>query len=433
MHLNKNSLIAIGNDKKEEIKKMIFDRNNILVNDVDISFYNTEEETIEAFFNKVHVIDPDTISGWNFGFDVKTLMNRLIYLYGKGHHGYETMLETVCDKKYFYIKNKDNEDIYLTPFAYYKQNNKLPYVDRMDEFNVLDGTVWIDNMLLYANIRKTQGVKESYSLDAVSNDELGSEKLDYSGYTIKNFPWNNFEMFVKYNIFDVVLLKALEDKNLDIDMLQKLSEVTNTRKYKVFKKTISLKNFVSKFAQEQGFVISNNKNARYGDDSDYYAAQFLNTKSVIENENSYKTAFEKKDNFGAYVGDPNLNDNCGVNDSSGHPSKFIYENVFDEDFSSLYPSIIRAYNLDKNTQVGKFFLLSDDIKQKLITNFGYGDLFAASKNDEAAGSENTNDIGPTLVDSLTSQNWSRIGEKYFDLPSTTDMIKELKNKKEKKL
>ena len=26
---------------------------------------------------------------------------------------------------------------------------------------------------------------------------------------------------------------------------------------------------------------------------------------------------------------------------------FIFENVFDEDFSSLYPSIIQAYNLDK--------------------------------------------------------------------------------------
>lgn len=434
----KQFIAEYGKEKSEEIKKLIFERNNILVNDVDISFYNSEEETIEAFFNKVHVIDPDTISGWNFGFDVKTLMNRLTHLYGlkasgagKWHQGYDTMLETVCDKKYSYIKNKNGEDIYITPFAFYKQNSNQSYVDRMDEFNVLDGTIWIDNMLLYANVRKTQGIKESYSLDAVSNDELGSEKLDYHGCTIKNLAWKNFDNFVKYNIFDVILLKALEDKNLDIDMLQKLSEVTNTRKYKVFKKTISLKNFVSKFALEQGFVMSNNKNAQYGDDGDYYTAQFLNKKEVVENNNDYRAAFEKRDNFGAYVGDPNLNDACGVDDTTGHPSKFVYENVFDEDFSSLYPSIIRAYNLDKNTQVGKFFLLNDDIKRKLVNEFGYGDLFVTSKNDEADGSGNTNDIGPTLVDSLTSQNWSRIGEKYFDLPSTTEMIKDLKSKKEK--
>ena len=107
---------------------------------------------------------------------------------------------------------------------------------------------------------------------------------------------------------------------------------------------------------------------------------------------------------------------------------FIYENVFDQDFSSLYPSIIRAYNLDKNTQIGKFFLLDAHIKNKLIEDFGYDGLFAVSKNDEADGAEATSDVGPTLVDSLTSHNWGRIGEKYFDLPSTVDMIKELKNK-----
>ena len=44
-----------------------------------------------------------------------------------------------------------------------------------------------------------------------------------------------------------------------MDMLQRLSEITNTRKEKVFKKTISLKNFVSKYAKESGFIMSNNK------------------------------------------------------------------------------------------------------------------------------------------------------------------------------
>ena len=52
---------------------------------------------------------------------------------------------------------------------------------------------------------------------------------------------------------------------------------------------------------------------------------------------------------------------------------------FDEDFSSLYPSIIRAYNLDKNSQVGKFFLIDDHIKQRLLEDFGYEGLFAVSK------------------------------------------------------
>lgn len=282
-------------------------------------------------------------------------------------------------------------------------------------------------MLLYANVRKST-VKESYSLEAISEEEVGIGKLDYTGYTIKNLAWKNFDLFFKYNLFDTITQMSIENKTLDVDMLQRLSEITNTRLNKVFKKTISIKNFVNKFAEMQGFVMGNNKNAQYGDDSGYYEAEFLNKKTVNEHDPAYMAAFTKKENFGAYVGDPNLNGYDGIKDASNHPSMFIYENVFDQDFSSLYPSIIRAYNLDKNTQIGKFFLLDAHIKNKLIEDFGYDGLFAVSKNDEAEGAEATSDVGPTLVDSLTSQNWGRIGEKYFDLPSTVDMIKELKNK-----
>ena len=196
-------------------------------------------------------------------------------------------------------------------------------------------------MLLYANIRKST-IKESYSLDAIANEELNSEKLDYTGYTIKNLPWKNYNLFFNYNIFDVVLLKALEDKNLDFDMVQKLCEVTNTRKNKVFKKTISIKNFVCKFAEMQGFIMGNNKNANYGDDSEYFKQEFLDTKNTIEHDDKYITAFNKRENFGAYVGDPHLNDYCGIKDFAGNPSMFLFANVFDEDFSALYPSIIRA-------------------------------------------------------------------------------------------
>ena len=106
---------------------------------------------------------------------------------------------------------------------------------------------------------------------------------------------------------------------------------------------------------------------------------------------------------------------------------FIFEHVFDEDFSSLYPSIIRAFNIDVNSQVGKFFLLDEHIKERLTNEFGYDGLFSVSKNIEAKSDADasTNDIGPTLTDSLESQDWVRIGEKYFDLPSSTQVMKDL--------
>ena len=253
--------------------------------------------------------------------------------------GYDRMLTTVCDPKYMYVRNHKGEDIYLTPRAKYSARRDQSIVDRMDSFTVLDGCLWLDAMLLYANIRKSSGMKESYSLDAIAGEELGSEKLDYTGYTIKNLAWKNFEKFFKYNLLDTVLLHALESKNLDVDMVQKLCEVTNTRKYKVFKKTVSLKNYVGKFAEMQGFVMSNNKNANYGDDTEYFEANYLNKKKLQESDPAYLEMLQKKENFGAYVGDPELNEHCGI-DINGKPSKYIFERVFDEDLKkSLYKEI----------------------------------------------------------------------------------------------
>lgn len=135
-------------------KSFILERNGILINDIIVKFYNSEEETIEGFFKKIHEINPDICGSWNQGFDVKTLQNRLRYLYDKkrelkekGIRGYDQMLMTVCDDKYMYVKDKNGNEIYLSPKAYYKQNKGKPIVDRMDEFTVLDGIVWLDHLV----------------------------------------------------------------------------------------------------------------------------------------------------------------------------------------------------------------------------------------------------------------------------------------------
>jgi DNA polymerase elongation subunit (family B) len=446
---------VVRNNKSESIKKFEGDielfknylsekirvEDNILLNNTHINFYNDELETIEAFFKKVHDIDPDFVLAWNLSFDMQTLQNRLIRLYmdlqPKGEknrrNAYDKMVTTISDSKYAVQTDRNGKTLYLPPKAYYVAQKDKSFVDRTDYFDVMDGINWFDQMLYYAGIRKAGGQKESYSLDAIATEELDKEKLSLSaGETLKTLPWTNFNKFAEYNIRDVLLLQLLEEKNLDMDMLQRLSEVTNTRKEKVFKKTISLKNFVNKYTQELGFVMTNNKNAKYGEDTYYFEENFLTSNKISEHDNMYVDLFNRKENWGAYVADPNLNlpDNGII--LNGKPSKFLFENVFDEDFSSLYPSIIRAYNLDKNTQIGKFFLVDKQIKEKLETKYGYDELFTQSKNIEAEedASISTNDLGTTLVDSLMSFDFARIGEKYFDLPSTEELIKKIREKKE---
>ncbi len=418
------------------LKQKILEEDDCFINDIKIHFYDREIEAIEAFFDKSHDIDPDFCLAWNQSFDALTMMNRMIKIYNKdpllrssGISGKDQMQSVVSDKKYLYQKDSHDRPAYITPKSYYTAHKEKPFIDRNDTFFSTDGINWFDQMLVYANVRKSTGVKESYALDAIAFEELGKEKLDYTGYTIKNLPWKNFWKFAEYNIRDVLLLLLLEKKNLDFDLVQRLSDITNTRKDKVFKKTISLKNYVNKYAEDAGFVMSNNKNARYGNDSDYFDQNFLTRPPITEHQEAYLAAFDKKENYGAFVGDPELNDYCGIADAAGNPSKYVFEHVFDEDLTSLYPSIIRAFNLDKNTQLGKFFLLDSSIKKKLIDHYDYDGLFAASKNEEAdSDGSSSDDVAPTFIDSLMSHNWGRIGEKFFNLPSTADMIKELSSR-----
>jgi DNA polymerase elongation subunit (family B) len=426
-------------DFKLYLREKLLTEDDLDISKFDIRFYHSEEEVIEEFFSTIHNIDPDFALAWNQSFDVMTLQNRIRKLYGRkaelkeqGIRAQDVMLTTLSDPKYMVQTDRNGKTAYLPPKAIYIAKKEKSFVDRTDIFDVMDGINWCDQMLYYANIRKTSGQKESYSLDAVANEELDKEKLSFgAGETIKTLPWTDFNKFVEYNIRDVVLLHLLEEKNLDMDLIQRLSEITNTRKDKVFRKTVSLKNFVNKFAADNGFIMGNNKNAQYGDDSHYYEANFLFSNKIAEREDNYMKEFQKNENFGGFVLDPNKNlpDNGVV--LNGKPSKFLFEKVFDMDFASLYPSIIRAYNLDKNTQIGKFFLIDDHIKNKLIKDYGYDGLFAQSKNIEAEeGSDgSSSDLGTTLVDSIMSFNFSRIGEKYFDLPSTEDLVKKIESKK----
>ena len=79
---------------------------------------------------------------------------------------------------------------------------------------------------------------------------------------------------------------------------------------------------------------------------------------------------------------------------NGVKSKFIFENVIDFDLTSLYPSIILAFNVDATTQIGR--IESEDFDS------------------------------PKLMDDIVTRNYINIGKDYFDLPNVTDMLEKLK-------
>lgn len=423
---------------KKDLLQEVAEEDKVSLNDIKIMFFDDELDAIKAFFKTIHDIDPDFAGAWNMCFDIKTILNRIVKLVSRDPRvkakqldPKEAMASIVADPKYMLQKTPEGQPVYLTPEAYYYAQKDKQVVDRMDSFTVLDGIQWLDQMLVYANIRKSSGQKELYSLNFIANEELGREKLPFkAGETIKNLPWKDFKKFARYNFRDTLLLFMLEQKNLDFDLMQKLAQITNTRVEKVLKKTISLKNFVNKFAIDNGFVMANNKNAKPGELCEIFDRDYLDKKPPLENDPDYIQLFNRTDNFGAYVGDPLLNNPQGIPIITTEKSKFIYSNVFDVDFASLYPSIIMALNLSANSQVGKFFLKDERIKQVLIERYGLGSLFLESVNEQSkSAGEKVVDLGPMLTDSLQAMDINVIGNQFLGLPSTEDMYQDImKNK-----
>ena len=308
-------MIGIAEDEEyafsEEAEKLV------RCKELEFRFFDDELSLIRSFLHQVNEVDrPDVIAWWNMCFDANTLMNRLRKL--------------GCDAEYEFTA-KD-----FRPWAYADYNrdtfNTEP-TDNGDVFNVACYTIYLDQMLLYAQLRKTSGKKESYSLDYTLRSELKEHKFEYEG-SIRDLAYRSFIDFIIYGAIDVVPMAALEDKTEDIALAYQLSMTTRTRFHKIMKKTICLRNLAMCFYRDRGLVLSNNRN-RNKERTD--SAQFR----------------------GAFVADPKLMAPTGIL-IGGQPSDRVFDNVVDFDATSLYPSIILATNIDASGQVGRLVIPQED-------------------------------------------------------------------------
>jgi DNA polymerase elongation subunit (family B) len=347
-------------ERIDEIKATIHEKYKEILKGKEMEFiieeYSDEVDLIKRFFHLINVeIKPDFVLAWNgHGFDNPYIMNRVIRL------GF-TPEEIMCPKEFRYKRVSYRKDF----------RNQDP-ADNSSEFSITSYSIYLDAMNLYANLRKGMGKEESYSLDYIGEKEVGLRK-DEMEEGFKTFHRNNYEKFMLYNIQDTIMMAMMEWKNNDVDAIYNVAMLTQTRVEKAMKKTICLRNLASKFYDEQGAYISNNR------------AQLRE-----HPEGKIK---------GAFVADPNLVDNIGMK-VLNMLSQFMFENCIDFDLSSLYPSIILALNISPETCYGKI-----DIR-------------------DAEG----NDIGGEFVEDFASRDYVNFVQKWFNVAKLEEMIAELSEK-----
>ena len=335
---------------------------------IKVIFYDDEPNLIISLFRLIHADKPDFCLAWNSNYDYLYIINRAIML---GLDPKDLFCHPDVPERYRQFKYVEDYDRINTD---YSKKNKKHFSRYWDWVHAPGYTIYIDQMSLYSNLRKRY-METSYSLKHISNKEnVNTQKLDLKSYklTIKNAPFRNFKVFLKYSILDTYLLYKIENKNQDLKML--LSLAANTK---------------LEHATNISFII---KNAFYH--------MFLKENKMIGNTIDYGV-YESID--GAIVADPLLLDSYPIK-IDNRPTA-IYKYVTDFDGKSEYPSLMIQFRIGKNTIFTRIVCIKDE-----------SGIFIMS-------GQEFNQMLQTKRSSIIT-----LGNKLYGLPNIEDILSDLESK-----
>ena len=243
-------------------------------------FYKDEVKMIVHVFQLINKLKLDFIGVWNIAFDIPYIMDRL---------------------RTFGVDPKDvmcHPDFPVKECRFKKDMRNFAIKNKSDFFHCSSYTIFWDQMVTYAAIRKGQQELRSNKLTYIANKEIGDAKLDYSeDGNIKTLSYNNYLKYILYNIKDVLLQVGIEEKTTDVETYYVTSYKNITPYESEFKQTVKLRNVQYKSFLSQGLVPGENVNGFLYNHME---------KSEDDDDDDDDVGFE-----GALVGNPKLNDNFG--------------------------------------------------------------------------------------------------------------------------
>ena len=219
---------------------------------------------------------------------------------------------------YYRMCNVLGEDMakYLSPIGYVRET---PWFK--DQFIQIAGVESLDYIRLH---RKFSWADEpSYKLDAIGKKYTGLNKIEYEG-TLDDLFESDVNKFIEYNFRDVEILKLLDEKLEYLSLVKNLSHKGKHNYSEVYANTKTQDGAISAYLLSQGIVPPSKD----------------------------QNPLTKENYAGGYLF-------C--------PKAGIYKYVFDEDLTSLYPSIIMTINIGKETLVGRI-IDADDRNNRLGLN-----------------------------------------------------------------
>lgn len=352
-------------NKQTFISKMFQSEDMESVKDFNfvLRFFSDENKMLKAYLRMIDETKPDFVGIWNMRFDVPYISNRLIR-YG------EELSDLYSSS---YLPKKYRNYYYKLAKAYDSVKKSRKHFSRLfDWVQTSSHTQFYDMMSLYSVLRN-RSILPSYKLDNIVGDELGKHKMDFREYgcNMRTAELKRFDIFVNYNIIDVVRIMELEQKVGDLDKLLLQAGETNIEYFD--KISITIKDDIWRTMLNEGHIIGNN--VTYSVDSGYIP--------------------------GALVGSPEKLKELGIK-ILGKES-YVYEDVVDLDEKAQYPSTMDAWQIIKTKIYGRC--------EELIVDGNIDNSFII---------EDVNRKLQTLDASIFE-----LAEKYLGLPAPDKIIGEL--------
>lgn len=261
---------------------------NVIAEEVgNVVLFNDETDMLLAFVDIIQ--DADIISGWNSEvYDIVYTINRIKKIIGK----------EVLPKLSLWDQ--------LPKVREFDRNGKTQYT-----YDLI-GRVHLDYLQLYKKYNYEE--RYSYSLDAISEIELGERKVQYDG-TLDELYHDDYKMFLQYNIQDTKLLDKLDKKLQFIDLANSIAHAN----------CVLIQTTMGAVAvTDQAVTIEAHNRKMVCPDK----------KSTSEDNDENKAA-------GGWV---------------AMPKKGLHKWIASTDMKSLYPSTIRALNMSPETIIGQIRL-----------------------------------------------------------------------------
>jgi len=234
-----------------------------------------------------------------------------------------------------------NSDYFDIPYLYYRMCNVLgkEFADHLSPLGKVNSKknnkYWFKRnqyveiigieSLDYIRLHKKYSWKDepSWKLDAIGEKYVGVGKVEYEGNLDQLFE-TDIHKFIQYNFVDVEILKLLDEKLQYIALTKNLSHKGKHNYSEVYANTVSQDGAISAYLLSQNIIPPRRD----------------------------EHPIHKKNYAGGYLF-------C--------PKAGLYKYMFDEDLTSLYPSIIMSINIGKETLKGRI-IDADDRNNRLGLN-----------------------------------------------------------------